>query len=1399
MKQKFRKTAAFLLLAALVTGLFPQQETQPVKAATKSVTLDNLGEHGSVSIGNKTKSGNWWKMEIGDDTAFCMNLGYTCHTGDAYQSSDATYNSSDSGKKGLKAHIGYWFDQTQDQSNKAFIMAQALFWAVEEGDTSETKLKAVISKVKSNTGYFSSKTAGELYTEIFEKSGSFSVKVTEWGYSGSGSHRQKLLVVKASKNIPPKPKRACGRTSYRQKLTMNKKDEEGKPVGGVKFSVEALNLDDLYQYKINDTGTGDVDEDINNFTLEQTTDANGQFSIRYVYQLQSQYYYYLDSDELDAMSAGDKKKKKDEWDDKGWLYGDDLSADGAYQKYMAELEKMKDKIHNSYIIKEIDTASANMAPDPAYVKGVTLTLGKADSTMEWEGGELPDIQSHNIEVVNSYKKATVRVVKKDDYSRDGKAHGAATLDGAVFQLYSDASCTQKATVYGADGKKKTAAEYVTKSGQLETDYLRAGITYYLKETKAPEGYLLNEKTYPILVNGTELPSVEFTPTAKTIEVEEPAIKGKIALRKFIASGQTGPIRPEVGAVFQVYLTQKSSYEACDEYERDTITIDEDGYACTKELYYGNYTVHQVSTGGADTEKVVDFSAEIKEPDRKEPYIFYMDNTIFKAYLRIIKKDGNTKRDVLKEGTTYQIYKVADGKETLVTQEYSNGNKKVTIDRFVTDESGQIMTVQPLESGTYRIYETDAATGYHISTPYIEVEISSKAENYKTETDKDGNTYSTVELTYTNHEAYGILSLKKTGEQLADYRDGQFIYEEKQLKGVVFEIYAADDIETQDNQGTYWFEKGGLVGTITTGEGAVFESECGGLTRYEMDQDGVVTVNLPLGKYRITEKKTLYGYILPEKDWKVEFNWDNKDTEAVLNATDATDGTGRLNVKNQRAVPQIRLVKTDAQTKTGVSGAVFGIYTKDAIYNADGRKIVEAGTQLGTMSTDREGKALYSTDLPLMSEGYRRSEEDGSASGGAISSAAASGDEETEPDPLNSGDYYLKEQEVSGSYYLEGTEYPVHLEYKDQETKTIEAEVKAENIQTEAVVSKTSITNSEELAGCGLQITDADGNAIVGWTSGDKESIRLNEKLEEMGYCNVSAALDEKGSLQVKGLFHDSTYTLTETRPADGYVTADSIAFRLVQGEDGKTLAVLVNGQGTEPQTDNIIHMVDDTTKVEISKTELAGSGEIPGCELEITDKDSGTVMDAWTSTEEKHIIEQKLTAGKTYILTEKRPADGYVTADSIEFTIGDTGEVQSIHMEDDTTKIRLIKLAEDTRQGLPGAKFEVYDSKNKKVMGFTSKEEGYDITGKLAVGETYTIKEVEAPEGYKLAKAVRYTVKDTGEVQKVSITDEKIPAPKVPQTGGSTPTALLGISIGMAAAILAVVAVRRRKHKTGKK
>lgn len=1263
MKAVIKRVISYLLVMVMMMGLVPGWvPAREAKAATASVALDNLGEQGNLTVGKKTKTGNWWKMEIGDETAFCMNLGYTCHTGDAYQSGSATYNSSDSGKKGRKAYIGYWFDKTQGQSNKAFIMAQALFWAVEEGETSEAELKAVISKVKSNTGYYSSKSAGELYSDIFERGGSFSVKVTEWKYSGSGSHRQELLVVEASVKTP-KPKRACGKESYRQKLTMNKKDEEGNPVAGVRFSVEALNLDDLYMYKINDTGTDDVDEDANKFILEQTTDANGQFSIRYVYQLQTGYYYYLDSDELDAMSAEDKKKKKEEWDDKGWRYGDDLSFDGAYTKYTAELEKMKDKIHNNYIIKEIDTASANLVADPEYAKGVTLTLDRKDATMEWNGGELPDIKSHEIEVINKYKKASVEVVKVDSYSGDKKAHGDASLEGAEFQLYSDAACTQKAAVYGADGKKKTAGVYTVKNGKFETDYLRSGVTYHLKEVKAPKGYKLNKKNYTVSVGGDKLDPVEYTKKAVRIEVDNEPCRGKVALQKFYSDGKTGEIHPEVGAIFQIYLKNKGSYDACDEYERDTLTIDEKGYACSKELYFGSYKIIQVSSGDQDTEKVDEIPATIDSSDKVETQIFNMNNNLFKAYLRIIKKDGNTKKDVLKAGTAYQIYKVEDGKETLVTQEYSNGNRKVTVDRFVTDETGQIMTYQTLPSGKYRIYETDAATGYHISTPYIEVDISSRADNYKTETDKDGNTYSTVELEYTNQEAYGKLSLKKTGEQLTDFKDGKFIYEEKLLNGVTFEIHAGEDIETQDGQGTHWFEKDALVGSITTGKGATFTSECGGITGYDVDENGTVTVKLPLGKYRITEKKTLYGYILPEKDWKVEFNWENKDTEAVLNSTSATDKNGTLNIKNQRAGTQIRLVKTDRETKTGVAGAVFGVYTKDPVYNADGEKIAEAGALVGSMTTDEEGNAVCRTDLPLMSERYGQPEEDGSASGGAISGAVISEGEEAKP--VNSGDYYLKEQAVSGSYYLDDkTEYPVHLEYKGQDTKVVTAEVNAVNTQTEAVISKVSLANSKEIPGCRLQVTDEKNNVILSWTSGDRDSIRTNGRLEAMGYRSVSAVLDGKGNLQIKGLLHDEGYTLTETRPADGYVTADSIRFQLRQGQDGTTVAAIQDGTGEYVlQKNNAVIMYDETTKIRFEKKNESGD-RIGGARIRVYDSKGRKAAEFTTRKGRSVMLEGILKVNETYTFKETKAPAGYEKAKPVRFTVLNTGKKQTVVMVD---------------------------------------------------------------------------------------------------------------------------------------
>lgn len=917
-------------------------------------------------------------------------------------------------------------------------------------------------------------------------------------------------------------------------------------------------------------------------------------------------------------------------------------------------------------------------------------------------------KAHILNITNHFKKATINVVKTDKYSKDKKAHGDATLDGAQFALYADKDCKNKATVFDANGKAKTADVYTVKDGKVETDYLRSGTTYYLKEVKAPAGYLLSDEVVPVTVDASAK-TVEFTKALSQKEFGNQPVLGKIAIRKDTLDTKTGETAPEAGAKFQVYLTSKGSFDKCDEYERAEITTDSTGYGETGNLYYGKYTVHQVDCGDVDTYLAEDFEAEVTENGKT--YTFPVHNILFKAYLKIVKKDGNTEKQVLKAGTAYQIYKVTGEKEELVTQTYENGNKKETVDRFVTDETGEIMTVDELKSGTYRIYEVEAPSGYHIKEKYIEVTMNSKAANYESYTDAEGNRHAVITLTYTNEETYGKLKLYKSGEVLTGFADGKFVYEERLLKGAVFEVYAAEDIVTQDNQKTNWYDKGELVTTITTGEGAKFEKECKGITASEVDEAGMVTVNLPLGKYQVIEKQTLYGYVLPDKAWDVEFNWKNKDEEFVLNATDVTDEDGVLRVKNERAKVLVSLLKTDAADKKAIEGAVFGIYTKHDIYNSDGEKIVDAGTQVGTMTTDQDGKAVSEADLPLMSEGFDRSKlpAEPQASGTPAPSAAPEAtntpDAGTGNGTLNSGDYYLKEISVSDSYYLDETEHPVHLEYQDAETAVIAANIEAVNTRTTTTISKRSVTGSKELKGCKLEIMDQDKNVIVRWTSGDKTSVKFSKNLDSLGYRNLTASFDKGGSVVIGGLFHDAKYILKETRPADGYATADDIAFELIEKEKGETAVAVYQGKEMVMQDGNRVIMVDDTTK------------------------------------------------------------------------------------------IRLIKISSDTGQGLSGAKFVVLDSKGNKVLSFTSTEDGVDITGKLAAGKTYTFKEIEAPKGYKLAKPVKYKVKDTGKLQKVSVTDKKNPKPHVPQTGGMTPFAASALVLFVLCGGIVLFFYRRRVRR----
>ena len=1267
MKGRLKKILSFLLVIGLVGGMC-QIPAEKSLAATLPVKLDILGTHGTTKIGSKTKSGDWYKMTVESKTAFCMNLGYTCHTGDQYSvNSSGTYSTADGGKKALKAYIGYWYDETMKESNKAYVIAQALLWGIQEGKTSESELKTIITNIKKASGYYSSKTTEQLYNAIFGKSGTLTAKFTEWKYGGSSSHRQVLLYLKAGTEKRTKPHSVNTNSNYRQKIRFTKMDDDGRPVAGAKFSIEAKDIDTLYYYKLNDKGSN-TDEEIPDFTVETTPDSNGRFTIRYTYHIQSETFYFYTDTELKGMTAAEKEKAERDMDEAGQRHGAGMTQSAAEQLMEKSLKEKLDKVNNQYIIKELDTGNPNLILDPKLAKGVTVICDADDSDFNYGVSGITDNVIKDVKGINNHKKATVKVKKLVSNTSDKKAHGDASVDGAVYQLFDDAACTKTATVYDTKGKPKTADIYVIKNGELETDYLRAGETYYLKEKKAPEGFLLSDEVLKIQVDGNSL-TQEFTPNAKTYEVQETEKKGHLEIYKFTTAGSTGPAKFEKGATFEVTKKGKK-YEECKEDDRAILVADENGHAKTTEaLAYGTYVIHQTKTGDADTEKIADEEIEIgmditSAALNYKVYTRLYNNAPFKAHLRIIKKSKNTEKTVLKANTKYQIYQVGtDGTEKRVEQSFFNGNTMIKVGTdeypFVTDASGEVLTAQGLSSGKYRIYEIDSASGLHITTKFIEFVVDSKSDNYKMEKDAEGNSFATITLDYLNEDTYGKLKIYKSGEMLSKYENGQFIYEEKPLKGSTFEIYADGNIETQDNQGTNWFDDGELVATIKSGEKAVFTKDCKGITGYEV-KDGIVTVNLPLGKYKVKETKTLYGYLLPEKDWSVEFNWNNKDEEYVLNSTSATNTEGILSVFNERAKTAVEIKKTDEETTKPIKDVTFGLYSKDAIYNADGKQIASADEKLGTVITDEKGQAVFNLDLPLMSENYGKE----AASGSAVSVSGSAVTAET--NTLNSGDYYLKEESVPGGYYLDSTLLPVHLEYKDDKTAVIEKKLTHKNKQTEVQMDKTSVAGSEEIEGCHLQISDEDGNVILSWTSGTTTEVKVNQ---DLGYQNLLTAFTADKHRTLRGLYQHKTYILTETRPADGYVTADSIAFQLQESstEPGKTLVSIRNADGNFVlQESNVVHMVDYKTTVTFKK-----------------------------------------------------------------------------------------KSSDETLLG--GAKMAVYDSQGNKVTEFTTEKGKKKIfTGLLKVGETYTFKEIEAPEGYELAKPVTYQIKDTKDEQIVSMVDKKL-------------------------------------------
>ena len=1415
MFNKMKKMVAGLLAAVMITtNVCPMVS---VSAASGVASLESLGKLGTVNIGSKSESGTWLQTQVDSKPVFCMNLGKACHTGYTYKSESKTISSDDSSTKNkLEAKIGYWYDQVKKGSNKAWVYAQCLIWSVEEGYTSESNLKSVINQVKKNTGYYKD---DSLYSDIFEVGKKVECDIYIWKYSGTtdDSEVQKLLQIKST-DEEYKYLATNGKRYYRQRITLEKVDEDGNALPKVTFRFTANNIKELYSYQYNGWGDSvkeDADEDATKFSQDVMTDSNGKIVFRFTYILNSKKYYYVSDDELSKMSSSDKKQMKDLLDDKGYNYASDLSKAGAERLKETDLDDQMDDISNKYVIEEVNSGNDNILTSFVVDKGnnkitdatnnkVTVTLTKADSWSRNSDGKWPETFEESYSnyklayksvLKDKYKKVKLTAVKIDEET--GKtAQGDATLEGAVYGVYSDATCTKLIKTYTTD-----------KNYQFETDYMRCGKTYYLKEVTPPRGYLKNDKVYDIVADGANF-TAEYNSVEK--QVSEKPIKGDVAIIKGMGNGNAGIVPFEKSAQFQIYLASAGSYAKAKATERDILTTDLNGYAKSKQLPYGTYVVHQ-TVGADNTEKCPDFYVNVTENGKTYQYL--LNNPEFTAYLKIVKKDSKTHQTVLKKGTTYQIYKIdEDGNETLVTQKYSNGNKMVVVDRFVTDETGEIITYEKLKAGTYKVYEIEGPEGYKVNKSPVTVEINSNS--YKTMKDKLGNEYLYAECEYYNDVTYGKFTLDKTGPELCGRNDesgteenktndntsgktdtvsnkvkttginvNPFDYDDVKLNGVVFELTAKKDIMSQDNQGIVLFKKDSVVATITTGEKTEFKNDCNGICNYTVNADGTMILNIPLGEYTLREVKTKYGYVLPKQaSWDLSFKWNNKDDEYVFDISENSKD-GKIDIHNDMVKTDITLEKQDSKTSVPVGNAKFGFYSRENIYDKNGNAIVAADEKIATVTTDKEGKAKIPFDVPVMDEGYGKMEGN-----------------------LNSGDYYFLEESVSDSYYINREIHEVHLEYRDQETQTVKANVTVKEDQTETVISKRMIASSVEIKDCHLKISDENGNEIISWITGDILSVKLNENLMDMGYANVHVEKDDVYdenanvyALRIYGLLKNKEYTLTETRPADGFVTADAITFKLVESGSSncRTKVLVKSGDSFKENIDNQVVMYDDTTKLEFLKKDITNGRELPGCHMQVTEKDTRTVMDEWVSTEESHVIEGKYAVGKTYVLTEKQPRDGYATAESVEFTVTDDGKVQKISMTDDTIKVQFNKTASDTKKQLSGAKYKVYDSKGKMVYKFTTRKNAELIEGILKAGETYTFKEVSSPKHYKVAKDKTIKIKDTGKLQKLTVVDERIPeVPDTPQTGINGKTAGMMISLISLLMALGCFACVRTKDKS---
>ena len=665
-------------------------------------------------------------------------------------------------------------------------------------------------------------------------------------------------------------------------------------------------------------------------------------------------------------------------------------------------------------------------------------------TVNVESGKTATVSFSNV-----LKKWNLTVTKTDAETKS--AQGDASLAGAVYGIYNNG---------------KLADKYTTdKNGSFTTSYYVCGDNWTLKEIEPSEGYLLDETEYHI---GAEAKKYTLENNSVSIGVTEDILKGKIAIIKHTDDGSTKIETPEKGAEFQVYLKSSGSYAKAKESERDNLICDEYGFAETKDLPYGTYTVHQTK-GWNGTEFIADFDVFVNEDGKTYKYL--INNSSLESYVKIVKVDSETGKQIPYAGAGFQIYD-PDGNKVTMKYTYPTVTE---IETFYTNSEGYLITPETLSYGKgYSVVEVQAPYGYTLDSTPVSFDIT--AENTSEE-----NGVTIVKTEKKNTPQKGTITVEKTGEIFSNvtavgggYTDenGNDItlpttyqpeYSVSGLSGAVFEIYADENITTPD--GTVRYTKDTLVDAITTGEKGTATSK-----------------QLYLGKYRVVETVAPYGTVINPEPHTVELTYSGQNEKVTNTSTSFTNDRQKVEIDLTKILE--RNEKFSIGNNDKILNVSFGIYADEDLKASNGTVIPKNGL-IEIITCDEKGKAQFTTDIPI-------------------------------------GSYYVKEISTDNHYILSDKKYPVVFEYAGQNTATVHISVN----DGEPIINSIIYGTIK-----GLKIDRETGENIAGTLFGlfSNNETKFTEETAIM-----TAESNEDGIFTFEDVPYGE-YIIRELKPAEGYL------------------------------------------------------------------------------------------------------------------------------------------------------------------------------------------------------------------------------------------------------------------------